>query len=197
MSGSVQIDGVGLERILVSLAFAVRACVRFFSRFFVELRDAMCDERDHVEPTHALLLEQAHGERVSLCEEGDEDVGAAHVFFSGRLDVSDRAPNGSLYADRRAGVREKCRLGELVELLVEEAFELLLQLRNVPSGVSDHARRRVVEEQRVEQMLHRDELVPALPGLVGGEGQRDFDFRTNPHYSGSAVRSSGIPCCLA
>ncbi len=79
-------------------------------------------------------------------------------------------------------------LADLLDLLVEEALELLLELHDLPAGVLDDQRRRVVEEQRVEQVLDGDVLVPPPRRLVRGQREGDLDFGANPHHSSSSMQ---------
>ena len=121
---------------------------------------------------------------VALGEEGDEDVGALELALAGALDVRRRPLHGAVEAEREGGKLSVRLLRHGLELVVEELLELLLQ-RGAASaaGVADDGRRLVIEEERVEQVLDRDVLVPPPRRLALGEGEGDLDFGADAHVT--------------
>src|SRR5262249_52876598 len=79
----------------------------------------------------------------------------------------------------------------------EEGLELLLERRRVAARVAHDLGRLLVEEERIEEVLDRDELVAAPGGLTGGEGERDLDFGAHAHGFITPARPSGAAACLA
>ncbi len=85
-----------------------------------------------------------------------------------------------------------------LHLVVEELSSRFFSAAGSPPAWRRMPRRLLVEEERVEQVLDRDELVPAPRRLALGEGEGNLDFRADAHgYSGSTVSRRGIPCSLA
>src|SRR5258708_7287795 len=96
------------------------------------------------------------------------------------------------------------RIGERLHPFFEELLELLFKVRYVTSGVTNDARRDLVEQQRVQEVFERYELMVPARSLRCGHGKGNLDFWANAHiwlsrcdYSGSAVTRSGIPCSRA
>ena len=149
----------------------------------VELRDAVRDVRHDVEPRDALLLEQRDRERVALGEHGDEDVRARHLFLAARLHVRVRRGGrpGARRAKAAAAVGLSSASGSICS--VEERVELLLEGLGIAAGVTDDVRRRLVEQERVEQVLDRDVLVPPAGRVVRGDRQRNLDLGAESHPS--------------
>ena len=109
-----------------------------------------------------------------------------------------RALHRAREAEREGGELGVGVLGHGLDLFVEELLQALLEGHRIAAGVAEDARRLLVEEQGVEQVLDRDVLVPPPRGLALGEGEGDLDFRADAHgYSGSTVRRRGIECSLA
>ena len=128
----------------------------------------MRDVRDDVEPRDALLFEQRHGERVALGEDGDEHVRARDLFLAARLHVHDGAPDRALHAERRRGRRRRV-LRDRLDLLVRKSSSFFLSALRIAARVTDDVRRRLVEQERVEQVLDRHVLVPSAGRVVGGD----------------------------
>ncbi len=92
----------------------------------LDLRDAVRDVVDDVEPRHALLLEQVDRVRVALAEHRRDHVAGRHLLAAGGLDVHRRALEHALERERLIG-SGLLALGKLVDLLVEEALEIAAQ----------------------------------------------------------------------
>ena len=135
--------------------------------------------------------------RVALGEDRDEDVGALELLLAGALHVHGRAADARWKPSESDGSGVGV-LGQRRDLVVEELLELLLQRGRVAAGVADDLRRLVVEEQRVEQVLDRQVLVPPpRASRVASEKAISTSGLTRMVYSGSAVSRRGIPCSLA
>jgi len=124
----------------------------------VELRRAVRDVRHDVEPRDPLFFHRHHGVRVALGEDGHDDVRAGDLFLAARLHVRRGAADGALHAVRHARVDGLVRL-DRVDLLRQERVEPLLEGLRISTRVAHDGGRRLVEQQRVEQVLDRVVLV--------------------------------------
>ena len=131
------------------------------------LRDTVRDVVHGVEARHVLFLQEEHGVRFALGEQGDQDVGAGHLLAAGRLDVDGGALDDPLEAGGGLGV-DRALDGEAGELVIEEIHQAGAQPLDLDGTGLEHGQRILVLGQRHQQVLERGVLV--LPGV--GQGQR-------------------------
>ena len=133
----------------------------------IDLRHAVRDVVDDVEPRDALLLEQVHRVRVALAEHRRDHVAGRHLLAAGGLDVHRRALEHALERERLIGAG-LLALGQLVDLLVEEALEIAAQLLDVAAALGDDIGAARIIEDRQQQVLERQVLVAAAAHVVDG-----------------------------
>ena len=143
------------------------------------LADAVRDEVHHVQPRHALLMQEINGVRIFLAEDRDQHVGAGHFLLARRLHVQDRALDHALEAERR--LRVDVVSGENRRMLGDEVREQLAQVVDIRRAGAQHFGCGRIVEQRQQQMLHGDEFVALLAGLHERHVQADFEFLGDHH----------------
>ena len=125
----------------------------------------MRDEVDGVEPRHVLLLEEIGGVALALGEDGDEHVGAGHLFAAGGLDMDDGALDDALEGGGRTRILAVGH-DETVEFLVDEFLEIGLERLDVDIAAGQDRDGVAVLGQGQQQVLERGELVVAFAGQV-------------------------------
>jgi hypothetical protein len=146
----------------------------------IRLLDAVGDVVDDVQARDALLVQVVHGMRILLAEDRHEHVGAGDFLLAaaGGLHVHDRALDHALEAQRRLGV-DLFGAAHGGRVLADEGGQALPQVLDVGrAGAQDLGRRGVVQ-QREQQVLDGDELVPLLTRLDKRHVQADFQFLRN------------------
>src|SRR5712691_7182663 len=89
----VEVDAIGVERIVAALLALFAALLLFGSLDAARLRaagrlgDAVRDVVDRVEPRHVLLLQEIAGVALALGEHRDQHIGAGHLLAARRLDM--------------------------------------------------------------------------------------------------------------
>ena len=191
----VQVDAVGLEGVAALLAPVLGLVLLGAPRGAVlghagDLRDAVRDEADRVEPGHVLLLKVVDRVRFAFGEHGDEHVGAGDLLAPRRLDVYQRPLDDAL--EPRGG------LGTLVvvvdrpaEVVVQVRAQVLAQRLDIDAAGPQNGDGVVVFGQGQQEMLERRVFV-ATPA---GERQRPVKallkaVRETRHVSPS-------PSCIA
>jgi hypothetical protein len=190
----VQVDGVGLERIVGDLLVVVLVADRVVGGAagrgpLGALGDAVRHEHGRVAAGDAVLAQDVGGEGLALGEDGDQQVGAGDLAAAGALDVEDGALQHATDADRlvdgagpggvgggaggSAGGSARWGVGwgvgEALDVGIDEGLELEAQLLHVALAGEDHLARAGVVEQGEEQVLEGDVLVAAALG-VGDRG---------------------------
>ena len=127
----------------------------------------MRDVVHRVEPRHVLFLQEEHGVRLALGEQGHQHVGAGDLLAAGRLDVDRGALDDPLEAGGRLGV-DRALDGEPRQLVIEEVHQAGPQPLDLDRAGLEHGHRVLVLGQRHQQMLEGGVLV--LPGV--GQRQR-------------------------
>src|SRR5215475_10516132 len=182
-----QVDGEGGERIarrrgLVVVTAGITLGRRRLGR---GLRDAVRQVRDDVEPRDALLGQEEGGVRVGLPEDRGQQVGAVDLVAAGRLHVCRRALEDALESERLLRWALVAR-GERL-LLVEVRLQLLQELRDVATAGAHHVGHGVVVQERPEDVLQAEELVPAPACLAHRQGERRFEGTRQSHAQASSV----------
>jgi hypothetical protein len=171
-----QVDAEALERVLdllgVGLAVLLDAAgPRHHAGAGVDLRHAVADVVDDVEAGHALLLEQVHREAVALAVHRDQEVAAGHLRAAGALDVHRGALEHPL--ERQRLIRPRLLvLGQRLDRVGQELLELGAQLGHLAAALGDHVDRGRIVEHRQQQVLERQVLVAAAPGVGDGALER-------------------------
>jgi hypothetical protein len=173
------------------LAFAA-ALGRLWRLGRVALLDAVGDEVDDVQARHALLVQVVDGVRVLLAEDRHQHVGAGHFLLAAAraLHVHDGALDHALEAQRRLrvdlfGARHRGRV------LLDEGRQALAQVVDVGGAGAQHLGGRRVVQQRHQQVLDGDELVPLLARFDERHVQADFQFLRD--HAASIMHCSGCP----
>ena len=135
----------------------------------------MGDVAQEVQPADALPLEQVDGVGVALAVEGDEDVAAVDLVLAARLHLH-RGP--LQHPGKGAGLLRVAidtrRQGDEDPLQV--FLELAAQFGHPGAAGAEDARGDRIPQQRVEEVLEGDVLVPARLGLREGQPQRRLQF---------------------
>ncbi|MNJ32405.1 hypothetical protein D3C77_270700 [compost metagenome] len=168
----VEVDAIGFQRlaalfddraVLGLLGTGAAGRARFVGPGL--LGDAVGDEVDRIIARHVLLLQEVGRVAFPLGEDGDQDVGAGHLFPARRLDMDHRALDHALEARRRLGVVAVGR-GQGGEVVVDVGVQRRLQRAEVDVA-GGHDRRGVgVVDQGQQQVLERGVFMPTLVGVV-------------------------------
>ncbi len=188
----IEVDRIGIER---ALRFAGAFAFFFrFGRFFLlvlrTLGDPMRDVVDHVEASHAALVQEVNRVRLLLAEDRNQHVRTRHFFLARRLDVENCALNHALETLRglRIGVRVS---REARRMFADEIGEHTAQFFEIDSAGFEHFGCRRVVQHREQQVLDGDELVLFLPRFHEGHVQRDFQFLRNHDASSTCQTPAG------
>ena len=84
----VEVDAIGVERVALLFRLVVGFCIgvlvaaahRTRFRYARPLGDAVTDVIDGVVARHVLLLQEIRGMALALGEDGDQHIGAGHLF---------------------------------------------------------------------------------------------------------------------
>ncbi len=194
-----QVDGEGAERI-ARRAGALLVVLRFFlarrAGRLGHLCNTMRDVADHIEARDALLGEEVGGVRLGLAEDGDQDVAPVELLAPGRLHVRGGALEDALEADgllrRRVGA-----CPQALHVLLQVRGEVQSQALHVAAAGAHHGGDPLVVEQRVQQVLDADELVPLRARVADGEREARLEAPGQPHSSSSTVQRRGNSCARA
>src|SRR5262249_3674254 len=130
---------------------------------------------------------------IGLAEDGGQEVGTVDLVAAGRLHVRGRALEDALEAERLLRRPLVARVERL--LLVEVGLQLLQQLRDVATAGAHHVCHGVVVQERPQDVLQAEELVPAPAGLTYRQRKRRFEGTRQSHaQASSVVQSSGNSC---
>ena len=94
---------------------------------------------------------------------------------AGGLDVHRGALQHALERERLVGPG-LLALGQLLDLLVEEALEVAAQLLDVAAALGDDVGAARIVEHREQQVLERQVLVPAAADVVDGALERGLEL---------------------
>ncbi len=111
---------------------------------------------------------------LALGEQGDQDVGPAHLVAAGGLDVDGGALHDALEPGRGLGIARTIG-GKAGQVLLKELPEIGPQLVEVDAAGPQHRRGVGIVRQPQEQMLERRILVVAIAGERQGAMQRLFE----------------------
>ena len=167
-----EVDAERLERVgdlLVLCAVVLDASRAALDRRTtdIDLRHAVRDVVDDVEPRDALLLEQVDRVRVALAKHRRDHVAGRHLLATGGLDVHRGALEHALERERLIGTG-LFAFRQLVDLLVEEALEVAAQAVDAAAALDDDIGAGRVVEDRQQQVLERQVLVAASADIVDG-----------------------------
>ena len=98
-----------------------------------------------------------------------------------------RRPADRALHRKRGGGDVEVLLRDALELIGEELLELFLDGGGISTCVPDDLRGRLVEEQRVEQVLEREVFMTTPGRLVLSERERDLDFGADTHRSSTLL----------
>ena len=157
---------------------------------------AMRNEVDDIETSDTLLMKVIHGMGIFFTENCHQDIGAGDFFFAVRcrLHVHDRAlyhpleTQGRLRVDL-AGTRHGWRV------VVNEVGQRLAKVVNIDGASSEHFGCGRIIQQREQQMLNGNELMPSLSRLDKSHVQTNFEFLSN--HASSITHWSGCPAFRA
>ncbi len=177
----VQIDAIGVERVVTALLRLVAALVlvgalnapRF--RAARRLGDAVRDVVDRVEAGHVLLLQEIDGVALALGEHRDQHVGAGHLLAARGLDMDGGALQDALKARCRLGV-VLVRRDQIAELVVDIGQDLAAQPLEIDAAGAQHRHRVLILGQRQQQMFERGVFVAPLIGIGERPVQRFFEI---------------------
>ena len=135
----------------------------------------MGDEIDHVQASHALLVEVIHGVRILFTKYRHQHIGTGDFFFTvaGGLHMHDGALNNALKTQRGLGVHIVVTR-HLRRVVLDEVGQGLAQVIDIGRAGTQHFGGTGVVKQGQQQVLHGDELVALLPCLYEGHVQADF-----------------------
>jgi len=176
--------GVEIERIRLESSAGLLLVTRgFLFGFAAALRllggrslgDAVRDVVHHVQTSDALLVQEIHGMGVFLAEDGDQHVGAGYFLLARGLDVQDRALDDALEAEGRLGI-DFLGARDRGGMRGDEISERFPQLIDIRGAGAQHLRGGRIVQQREQQVLDGDELMPLLARLYERHVQTDFEF---------------------
>ena len=167
----VQVDRVGFQWTagapLAGLLFLGGTRHVFALVHAVDLRDAMGQEVDHVQPGHILPVQRVDGVRLPLAKDGDQHIRARHLFLAGGLYVEHGPLQHTLEAQRRLGLPVLARRKHR-RVLVHEGGELAPQLIHVRSHGPQYAGRVWLVHQGQQEVLDRHKLMTFLARFSEG-----------------------------
>ena len=162
-----QVHGEALQRISRRRgAFVVGADAGRLVRRSV-FRDAVGEVGEDVDLGDALAAEQVDRVRLLGLEDGGEHLAGVDLLAARALGVELRVLNHALQHRRQRGLN--VLLLDLFVGLGDEVVELLLELLDVAAARADDVDDVAVVQQREQQVLEGDVLVPPADGLVDGE----------------------------
>jgi hypothetical protein len=125
------------------------------------LGDAVADVVDRVVARHVLLLQEIRGMALALGEDRDQDVGAGHLFTTGRLDMDHGALDHALEAGGRLGVVGAVR-HQVFEFGLKIVDETGPELVEIDAAGPHHRGRIRVIDQRQQKVFERRVLMVTL-----------------------------------
>jgi hypothetical protein len=143
-----------------------------------------------VELVHALGAEEVDGLRPLRLVHRGEHLGRVDFPLPGALRVQLGVLHDALEHGREHRL-DVFVLGQGLELLVHEIVELLLQQFHVPAASGDDVRHLAVVEEREEEVLERDVLMPAPHGVGEGEFEGLLELPGDHVFSEFRVRRAG------
>ena len=142
---------------------------------FRHLGDAVGNVVHHVVAADLLLAQEIYREGLPFTEHRHEDVGALDLLLARALHMHDGSLQHPLKPETRLRLVLAFRL-ELRHLVFQVLLQRLLEDSDIPPAQPYGLAGLLVIQQRVEQVLHGDDLVPAGTGVVDRRSQGDFKF---------------------
>ena len=153
-----------------------------------QLRDAVRDVADHVQPRDPLFLQERDGVRIGLREHRHQHVRPRGLRLAGAEHVVDRALDDARERQRR--LRSLAlRFGQRLELRLQERLQLAAEPRHRPAAVLDHLGGLLVAQQREQQVLERGELVTPAGRVLQRVSDRGFKLGREHQPSSWLLRS--------
>ena len=160
---------------LVALGLGARRRLVLVRTVLGDLRQAVRDVVDDVEPRNVLHRQQVGSVRVLLAEDRDQHVGRRHFLLAARLDVEHGALQNALEAERRLHLAVVVVL-EPRRGLVDEVLQVLAQPRDVGAARAQDFPHLGRVHDGEQQVLDRHELVARLARRLERLVQTDFEF---------------------
>jgi hypothetical protein len=174
----VEVAGELVQRIALRLAALLAFTLtagHARGRLVADLGDAVRNVIDHVEPGDFLLVHEIHRVRILLAEDRHQHVRAGDFLPAGGLHVIHRALQHALEAQR--GLRIALVAGRQHRHgLVDDAFQVGRQPRQVHAAGAQGPQRRLVFGQREQQVLYRHEFMALFAGLLVAMADGDFQI---------------------
>ena len=197
-----QVGGVGLERLTRrGRGVGIRRGHRS-----LRISGPMGQRPKQAEAIQALFAEEVGRVAVVFLEQEDEQRPALHLLGTRRGGVHDGPLDHAIEADRGLGLHGPASRHRR-ERALQHVVEVVAQRREVDATGLQQAQGQRILEQRREQVLEADEIVPAIGGQPEGaanalerfwcERYRLPTHSVAPSGSGSTVTSSGNSCCSA
>jgi hypothetical protein len=202
-----QVDRVGRQRVASRRAsfFAVAAVDRLALALAGRLagghfRDAVADVVQHVEPRHALRIQQLRRERLRLLQERSEQISRLDLGAVCALDVEHCSLEGA--PERQGLVRlVLASARKLLHLLGQVAIEIAAQRHEIGAARSeDPLTFRGIVRENVQQVLERQMRVPPNRGFAKRGMENLFDRcaeHTSTRGHSSMLARSGNPLSRA
>ena len=173
--GCIFVERAAALRILVAGLGRGIVLLRLVAFFICNLRHAMRDVVDDVQPGHILSAQQIHGVTLLLAENRDQHVGHANFLAAARLHMEHRALQHALETERWLHFT-LVGAGQARRGLLDVLFELLAQLGRIGTAGAQHLANPRRLQDGVEQVLDGQELVASLPGHLERIVETAFKF---------------------
>ena len=173
----VEIAGVGFQRAgRCALCAAVHFLALFRRRVVVlHLGNTVGDEIDHVQTVHVLAVEQVNRLALLFVEDRHQHVGAGDFLIARGL----HAEYGTLQHPLETQGRLRVAFTVFRQQrggIVDELSQGLAQLFHIGAAGAQHFHRRLVIEQRQQQVFHGHEFMPVAACVVESLVESQFQF---------------------
>src|SRR5690606_4808051 len=187
----IEVGRIGFQRItradrltalfILAFLFGIRLLMRP-----LHLGNAMSNEIDHIDTRHVLLLEQKYRLALLLAEDGHQHIGAGHLPLARTLYMKHRALQHAL--ETQGGLRFALFIlrGNQRRRGVDKLLQLTTQALQIDPAGTQYVQRRIIVEQRQEQMLDRHEFMALGTRRRESEIEGDFQLTIQHNFASSS-----------
>ncbi|MNM93621.1 hypothetical protein D3C81_1060010 [compost metagenome] len=177
----VQVAGISVQRIAGGRRFTAFFILHVLVTFGVgavtrHLGDTMGDVVDHIDPGHALLLEQEHGLTFLFAEDRHQHVGASHFALAGALHMEHGTLQHTLEAQGRLGFAILVVDGNQGSGGIDELLQVVLEFVEIGATGAQNGRGSLIVKECQQQMFDGHELMTLRTSLLEGKIEGDFEL---------------------